>query len=65
MKMNNDIKNAKLCYKHLGGKLGELLLDYLIKEQWLVKAPLPAEHYRLSDKGVAELLKAGIDVSKL
>ena len=64
MKKKSEIKNAKLCYKHLGGKLGELLLDYLIKEQWLVKTPLSAENYSLSDKGVAELLKAGIDVSK-
>lgn len=64
MKPRNDIKAAKICYKHLGGKLGELLLDYLIKEQWLVKSQLPDENYILSNKGAAELLKAGIDISK-
>lgn len=63
MKPKNDIRNAKICYTHLGGKLGGLFLDYLIKEKWLVKDEPTGESYRLSDKGVAELLKAGIDIT--
>jgi len=61
MKPKNDIRAAKLCYTHLGGKLGGIFLEYLIKEKWLVNDG--TENYRLSDKGVAELSKAGIDIT--
>jgi len=37
MKNNNKMKPAKLCYEHIGGKLGQLLLEALIVKGWLAK----------------------------
>jgi hypothetical protein len=33
-------KTAKLCYEHIGGKLGSLLLEQFIEKGWLAKENL-------------------------
>jgi hypothetical protein len=37
MKNYDKVKSAKLCYEHIGGKLGQLLLEALIAKGWLAK----------------------------
>lgn len=33
----NATKPAKLCYEHLGGKLGQLLKETFIEKNWIAK----------------------------
>jgi hypothetical protein len=56
---------AKLCYSHLGGKLGNLLLESFIEKGWLSKEKPGARHFFVTKKGTAGFRKLGIDVSKI
>ncbi len=40
MSNSQNIKPAKKCYEHLGGKLGELLLKHLLRKNGLQKKNL-------------------------
>jgi hypothetical protein len=56
---------AKLCYSHLGGKLGNLLLENFIDKDWLHQEKAGTKHYTVTKKGIAGFKKLGIDVSKI
>ena len=55
---------AKMCYTHIGGKLGALLLEAFIEKHWLEKSP-NSKHYVITAKGKKELAKFGIDLSMI
>lgn len=58
-------KPAKTCYSHLGGKLGTLLLENFITKKWIAKDNATAKHFYITDLGIAEFTKLGIDVSEI
>lgn len=57
-------KHVKLCYEHIGGKLGELLLQSFIARGWLVRETGKKEFY-LTETGAEGLTRLGIDLSQL
>lgn len=62
MKAAED-KTAKLCYEHIGGKLGNLLLEQFVAKGWLAKHHATDKNYYITQKGTLEFTKLGIDLS--
>lgn len=60
-----DIKPAKACYEHIGGKLGELLMKAFIEKDWIAKETLTSKHFYITDLGEKEFAKLGVDVSEI
>lgn len=58
-------KHAKLCYEHVGGKLGELLLQNFIAKGWLVKDELNKKEFLITEKGTKGFLELGINLAQL
>lgn len=58
-------KPAKLCYNHIGGKLGMLLLDKFVDNGWLAKDSQTDKHFYITEKGNVEFSKLGIDISEI
>lgn len=58
-------KPAKACYEHIGGKLGQLLLEQFIEKGWIARDHPADRHYYITDKGTEELTKLGLDLSKI
>jgi DNA-binding PadR family transcriptional regulator len=65
MTATKDIKPAKLCFEHIGGKLGMLLLDTFIEKSWIAKENPTDKHYYITDKGQKEFTKMGLDLSQI
>jgi len=65
MNKQTNRKPAKLCYTHLGGKLGTLLLDKFVENNWLAKEKPTDKHFYITEKGHKEFTKLGIDVSQI
>jgi hypothetical protein len=63
----DSLKNipAKTCYSHLGGKLGNLLLENFIEKGWLYKENAGSKHFIVTKKGLAGFKKLGIDLSQI
>jgi predicted transcriptional regulator len=61
MERNKVIKGRK-CYDHLGGKLGEILLKYLLENNWIELEEGKTTVYIVTDKGKKELKKIGIEI---
>ncbi|PSL50142.1 hypothetical protein CLV51_1011486 [Chitinophaga niastensis] len=59
----NDKIPAKLCYNHLGGKLGSLLLDNFIEKGWIARDLSSEKHYYITEAGDKGLKKMGIDTA--
>lgn len=60
----NQIKPAKMCYEHIGGKLGQLLAISFAEKGWIVKKPSD-KHFYITDLGQKEFTKLGIDLSQI
>lgn len=56
---------AKLCYTHLGGKLGSLLLEQFIAKGWIEKAHEGDKNYFVTNAGIAGFSALGIDLSMI
>jgi len=65
MATKKEVKPAKLCYEHIGGKLGMLLMDLFIEKKWIAKDDPKDKHYFITDKGQKEFSKMGIDLSQI
>ena len=63
-KRNNERKTVARCYDHLGGKLGEALLRFLLDQQWVEKSKRGRD-YQIAEKGWKELERFGIDPERL
>ncbi|PZR25566.1 MAG: ArsR family transcriptional regulator [Citrobacter freundii] len=57
-------KQVKLCYEHVGGKMGSLLLERFVANGWLAKTPGKKELY-ITEKGMQGFNDLGIDLSKI
>ncbi|MBE6823683.1 MAG: hypothetical protein E7518_11405 [Ruminococcaceae bacterium] len=55
------VKKVKCCYGHLGGKLGDLLFDRMLELGWIQKDPEEARKFALTDLGIREFLKLGVN----
>ena len=59
------IKPAKKCYEHIGGKLGELLLETFADKKWIAKNNPSEKHFFITELGEKEFVKLGVDLSKI
>lgn len=65
MTKQTDKKPAKLCYTHIGGKLGTLLLEQFIDKGWIAKEKSSDKHFYITDTGQEEFTKLGLDLSQI
>ncbi len=65
MKGKTDKIPAKLCYEHVGGKLGNLLLKQFVANGWLAKETPEDKNFYVTEKGIIEFEKIGIDVAQI
>lgn len=65
MKKIANSKPAKLCYEHIGGKLGSLLLEHFITNGWLAKEDVKDKNFYITEKGTQEFSRMGIDLSQI
>lgn len=65
MNTKSSIKPAKKCYEHLGGKLGELLLETFADKKWIAKKESADKHFYITELGEKEFKKLGLDLSKI
>lgn len=65
MEATNDFKPAKLCFEHIGGKLGTLLLDLFIDKGWLAKHKPGDKHFYITADGEAGFAGIGLDVTSI
>jgi predicted transcriptional regulator len=56
------VLSGRLCYGHLGGTLGERLLQRLIELEWLTPEADKTTVFQITDKGKIELEKLGVDI---
>ncbi len=56
---------GRRCYDHLGGKLGAVLFDFLIDNEWIRLDEGKSTVYVLTPKGEDELKAIGLKVDLL
>lgn len=59
------IKPAKMCYEHIGGKLGQLLAVTFAEKGWIAKQNPSDKHFYITEIGLVEFEKLGIDLSEI
>lgn len=60
-----EIKPAKTCFEHIGGKLGMLLLYNFVDKGWIAKDNPSNKDFYITEKGHEEFTKLGIDLSQI
>lgn len=65
MDAKTTLKPAKKCYSHIGGKLGELLLETFAEKNWIAKNDPSDKHFYITELGEKEFAKLGVDLSKI
>lgn len=65
MNQSTGRKPAKTCYEHIGGKLGQLLLEQFVEKGWIAKGNPADRHYYITEKGQEEFTKLGLDLSQI
>ncbi len=65
MKQSANKKPAKSCYNHIGGKLGELLMEQFVAKEWIAKEASADKHFYITEKGEREFANLGIDLSRI
>lgn len=65
MSKSDNRKPAKTCYEHIGGKLGQLLLEQFVEKGWIAKDNPIDRHYYITEKGQKEFTKLGVDLSQI
>lgn len=58
-------KPAKMCYEHIGGKLGQLLAVNFIEKGWIEKKAPTDKHFYIKALGLIELEKLGVDIDQI
>lgn len=61
----SDVKPAKMCYSHIGGKLGQLLAVTFAEKGWIAKKNPTDKHFYITDLGQKEFTKLGIDLTEI
>ncbi|MBS7254718.1 ArsR family transcriptional regulator [Flavobacterium branchiicola] len=59
------VKPAKMCYSHIGGKLGQLLAITFEEKGWIARKNPADKHFYITDLGQKEFEKLGIDLSEI
>ncbi|RZK43326.1 MAG: ArsR family transcriptional regulator [Pedobacter sp.] len=59
------MKPAKICYDHIGGKLGSLFMEKCIAEGWIKQTERSAHLFQITEKGTEEFQKLGLDLSQI
>lgn len=65
MEKSTQIKPAKMCYEHIGGKLGQLLAETFAEKGWIAKNKPTDKHFYITDLGEKEFKKLGIDTFQI
>jgi hypothetical protein len=65
MSIKKEAIPAKLCYTHIGGKLGILLMETFINKGWLAKKSVTSKNFYVTEKGKKEFIKLGLDLSQI
>ncbi|AZB32201.1 ArsR family transcriptional regulator [Chryseobacterium bernardetii] len=65
MNTSTGRKPAKTCYEHIGGKLGQLLLEQFVEKGWIAKENPADRHYYITEKGQEEFTRMGLDLSQI
>ncbi len=55
------VLTAKCCFGHLGGTLGNRLFYRIAELGWLEPTEENPKHYALTELGIKEFLKLGVD----
>jgi DNA-binding transcriptional ArsR family regulator len=62
---DDALRAARTCYRHLAGRLGVAITDALLRERWLVDPSEHAQHFDVTQLGVEQLRRCGIDLREL
>jgi hypothetical protein len=62
---STSVKPAKMCYSHIGGKLGQLLVETFADKGWIAKNNATDKHFYITELGQKEFEKLGIDLSQI
>lgn len=65
MSTPSSVKPVKKCYEHVGGKLGELLLETFAEKKWIAKKEPSDKHFHITELGEKEFTKLGLDLTKI
>ncbi len=65
MSKQTDKKPAKMCYGHIGGKLGKMIMETFADKGWIAKEKPTDKHFFITNKGQKEFAKLGIDLSQI
>ncbi len=65
MTTHNDLKPVKLCFEHIGGKLGAMLMEAFVENGWIAKTNAGDKHFHITDIGQQELTNLGVDLTKI
>lgn len=65
MEKSAKIKPAKMCYEHIGGKLGQLLAETFADKGWIAKNNPSDKHFYITESGQKEFEKLGLDLSQI
>jgi hypothetical protein len=65
VKKQERVKPAKVCFGHIGGKLGILLMETFADKGWIAKEKSSDKHFYITDKGQKEFAKLGLDLSQI
>jgi hypothetical protein len=63
--LNKKNLPAKLCFSHIGGKLGQLLLDTFIEKGWIKPSDRKGKHFVITEAGKKGFKKMGLDLSQI
>lgn len=65
MSKSTDKKPAKMCFGHIGGKLGKMLMETFAEKGWIAKEQPTDKHFYITKKGEIEFTKLGLDLSQI
>lgn len=65
MEKSAKIKPAKMCYEHIGGKLGQLLAETFADKGGIAKNNPSDTHFYITESGQKEFEKLGLDLSQI
>ncbi|UTA66743.1 MULTISPECIES: hypothetical protein [Emticicia] len=63
--MTEKVKPAKMCYQHIGGKLGMLLAETFINKGWIARQTPTDKHFYITAEGEKAFTKLGVDVTQI
>ncbi|HJT73540.1 MAG TPA: hypothetical protein VJ720_05965 [Chitinophaga sp.] len=62
---DSNPRPAKMCYSHIGGKLGQLLAEAFLEKGWIAKEGPDSKHFYITPAGEKELTRMGIDLTQI